>query len=156
VTRPAAVRADLWAAAGLTAFGIAAIVQARTLPFGTITRPAAGFFPMCLAVALTVLAAAVFVRSLRQRGETTAATAAAAGGFARGAATLAALLVYAFALDAVGFGVATFLLITFLFRAIEPQRWIVALGGALLTVVVTHVVFRIWLGVRLPIGPWGF
>ncbi|MBI2203914.1 MAG: tripartite tricarboxylate transporter TctB family protein [Candidatus Rokubacteria bacterium] len=156
MTSPTADRAQRWAAAALTAFGIAAVVQARTLPFGSITRPAAGFFPMCLAVGLTLVAAAVLVRSFRERHEPTANAEASAGRFARGAATLVALLVYAFALDAVGFGVATFLLITFLFRVIEPHRWIVALGGAAVTVAVTHVVFRIWLGVRLPIGPWGF
>jgi hypothetical protein len=66
------------------------------------------------------------------------------------------LLVYALALERVGFGIATFVLITFLFRAIEPRPWPVAVSGAATAVVVCHVVFRVWLGVRLPIGPWGY
>ncbi|MGH8695604.1 MAG: tripartite tricarboxylate transporter TctB family protein, partial [Burkholderiales bacterium] len=81
---------------------------------------------------------------------------AAPGGVVRAAATLGALLAYALALEPVGFGVATFLLIVFLFRAIEPQPWLVALGGAAATVLACHVLFRVWLGVRLPPGPWGF
>jgi len=156
------LRAESWAALVLTLFGIAGIVGARTLPFGNVTRPGAGFFPMCLAVALTFVAAAVFVRSLGARDDADRPAPhdrpapAARARVVRAAAALAALLVYAFALEDVGFGVTTFLLIVFLFRAIEPQRWAVAVGGAIVTVIACHVLFRVWLGVRLPLGPWGF
>jgi hypothetical protein len=144
-----------WAAAGLTAFGIAASLQARALPFGGITHPGPGFFPLCLAVALTLVSGALLLVTLRAP-LAEAGAARSRRGLVRAAATLAALFVYALALEWIGFGVGTFLLIAFLFRAIEPQPWPVALGGAATTVVVTHVLFRIWLGVRLPTGPWGF
>lgn len=145
-----------WAAAVLTAFGIAAIVAARPLPFGGITRPGAGFFPLCLAVGLTVVSAAILVRSLRSPDAEARAAGPSRRGLARAGATFAALFVYAWALTALGFGVATFLFLAFLFRAIEPQRWAVALGGAGATVMASHLLFRVWLGVRLPVGPWGF
>jgi putative tricarboxylic transport membrane protein len=150
------LRAERWAAAALTIFGVVAVQQAWRLPFGAVTRPAAGFFPLCLAVALTVVAAAVWVRALRGDPDVVAAAAPARGGLARAAATLATLLAYAVALEPVGFGVATFVLIVVLLRAVEPQRWPVALGGAVLAVLASHVLFRVWLGVRLPVGPWGF
>ena len=150
------VRAERGAAAMLTAFGIAGIVGARALPFGDVTRPGAGFFPMCLAVLLTAVAGAVLLRTIAVRAPGTAGSDATRRGLARAAATLVALLGYVVLLQHVGFGVATFVLVAFLFRAIEPQRWPIALGGAVATVVVTHVVFQVWLRVRLPIGPWGF
>jgi hypothetical protein len=155
---PSPSRAERWAAAALTVFGIAASVEAWKLPFGGLTQPAAGFFPLCLAVALTLVAATVLLRSLRGRaGEAgVGARTAAPGGVGRAAATLGALVVYALALEPVGFGVATLPLIVFLFRAIEPQPWPVALGGAAAAVLACHVLFRVWLGVRLPPGPWGF
>jgi hypothetical protein len=163
------MRAQRWAAAALTIFGVVAVQQASRLPFGAVTRPAAGFFPLCLAVALTVVAAAVWLRALRGDPHVVAAAGSidmggragppmppGRGGLARAAATLVTLFAYAFSLEHVGFGVATFVLIVVLLRAIEPQPWPVALGGALVAVLASHVLFRVWLGVRLPVGPWGF
>ena len=150
------IRTQRWAAAALTIFGVVAVQQAWRLPFGAITRPAAGFFPLCLASALTVVAAVVWLRALRGDTQVVAARASARGGLLRVAATLATLFAYAFALEHIGFGVATFVLIVVLLRAVEPQPWPLVLGGAVTAVVASHVLFRVWLGVRLPVGPWGF
>jgi hypothetical protein len=155
VTSPAATRAELWAAAALTAFGIAATIEAaRTLSFGSVTRPAPGFFPLCTALALALVSGGVLLRSFRRSPATP--TTPSAPRRIHAAATLIALLVYALVIERLGFGLATFLLIAFLFRAIEPRSWPVALGGAAATAVACHVLFRVWLGVRLPPGPWGF
>jgi hypothetical protein len=150
------MRAQRWAAAGLTIFGVVAVHQAWQLPFGAVTRPAPGFFPLCLAVGLTAVAALVWARALRGDPGVAAAAGPTRGGLARTVATLSALLAYAFTLERAGFGVATFVLIVVLLRAIEPQRWAVALGSAVGAVLASHVLFRVWLGVRLPVGPWGF
>jgi hypothetical protein len=140
----------------LTVFGIAGVAGAWPLPFGSFTRPGAGFFPLCLTVALALVSAAILVRSLgRPAGEARAAGPSRRG-LARAGATLVALFLYAWALTALGFGAATFLFVAFLFRAIEPQRWPLVLGGAAATVLASHLLFRTWLGVRLPAGPWGF
>jgi putative tricarboxylic transport membrane protein len=154
--RAPSIRAQRWAAAALTIFGVVAVQQAWRLPFGTVTRPSAGFFPLCLAAALTVVAAVVWLRALRGDAEVVAARTSARGGLARAGATLATLFAYAFALEHIGFGIATLVLIVVLLRAIEPQPWPVALGGAVAAVLGSHVLFRVWLGVRLPVGPWGF
>jgi hypothetical protein len=150
------IRAQRWAAAALTVFGVVAVHQAWQLPFGAITRPSAGFFPLCLATALTIVGALVWLRALRGDAEVVAGRPSGRGGLVRVGATLATLFVYAFALEHVGFGVATFVLIVVLLRAIEPQPWRVALTGAVVAVLASHVLFRVWLGVRLPVGPWGF
>ncbi|HXH82978.1 MAG TPA: tripartite tricarboxylate transporter TctB family protein, partial [Candidatus Tectomicrobia bacterium] len=81
---------------------------------------------------------------------------ASRAGLVRAAATLGALLAYAFVLERVGFVLATFGLIAFLLRVVEPRPWPVAVGAAAAAVIATHLLFRVWLGVRLPAGPGGF
>ena len=150
------IRAQRWTAAALTIFGVLAMQQAWRLPFGTVTRPSAGFFPLVLAAGLTGVAALVWLRAVRGDAHVVAARPSARVGLLRAAATLGTLFVYAFALEQIGFAVATFALIVVLLRAVEPQPWLVAIGGAVAAVLASHVLFRVWLGVRLPVGPWGF
>ena len=154
-------RAEVWAAATLAALGVATAVEAlRTLAIGTVTRPAAGFFPLVTGAGLALIGGAVLVSTLRHPpGDSSTPDAPRATnrtGLFRATATLAALLLYAFALERAGFGVSTVVLILFLFRVIEPQPWPVALGGAVTAAAACHVLFRVWLGVRLPPGPFGF
>ena len=70
-------------------------------------------------------------------------------------ATLGVMLAYAFVLEPLGFVAATCGLLCFFFRALEGMRWTVAVAASALTSVVTYVVFKVWLYVRLPPGPWG-
>ena len=148
---------QVWAAAVMTAVGAGAVFEARRLPFGSVSQPGPGLFPMCLAVGFTLVSAGILVAALRGRdGEAPAAGDRLARGLGRVIATLGALLAYAMLLEQIGFTVSTFLLIVFLFRAIEPQRWLAAVGGAAVTAGGSHLVFRVWLGVQLPSGPWGF
>ena len=147
---------DLGAAAVLLAFALFAITQARGLRFGTVVAPGPGFFPLCLAAALGLVSIALLVSGWRA---STAAAASASEGPAAPAGshfamigTLAALFVYALVLERVGFLLATFGLLLFFSKALQRRTWLVALGGAAATAVVSHVVFKIWLGVNLPSG----
>ena len=84
-------------------------------------------------------------------------TTAAAGGVRSSTVvgTLGALLVYALVLEQIGFLLATFALLLFFFKALQRQRWTVAVSGSVVTALVTYLVFKTWLGVRLPPGLWG-
>ena len=147
-------RRDLGAAAVLLAFGLFALTQARGLRFGTVAAPGPGFFPLCLAGALCLTSLALLVSAWRTApGGTSDATASAVGGqrFVM-VGTLAALLVYALVLEWLGFLLATFGLLVFFFKALQHQRWLVAVGGAVATALVSHLVFKVWLGVNLPSG----
>ena len=62
---------------------------------------------------------------------------------------------YALVLEVVGFVAATFALLLFFFRALERQRWPLALAGSLVTALLTYLVFKVWLHVQLPAGPGG-
>ena len=143
---------DRAAAAVLLAFGLIALEEARKLRLGSIARPGPGFFPVLLALAFSFVCLVLLVNAWRARD-------AARGtntrlGWLKIVATMAALFVYAFALERVGFVVATVALLLFFFKALERQRWVMALAGSLATAFVTYLVFKVWLRVQLPAGPW--
>jgi putative tricarboxylic transport membrane protein len=148
------VNREAWPPALLTVTGLVAVNEARRLRFGAVTVPGPGFFPLVLAVGFTLACLTLLVAALR-------APAAESGGAGEGGirwkvlATLGVMLVYAFALEPLGFVVATCGLLCFFFRALEGMRWTVAVAASALTSVVTYVIFKVWLYVRLPPGPWG-
>jgi len=144
---------DRAAAAVLLAFGLIALEEARKLRFGSIVRPGPGFFPVVLAAAFSVVCLALLIRALRARGTDPAPVARLR--WRKMAATIAALFVYAVVLERIGFVAATFALLLFFFKALERQRWRTAVAGSLVTACLTYVVFKVWLNVQLPAGPWG-
>jgi hypothetical protein len=141
------------AATALLVFGLVALEEARKLRVGSIARPGPGFFPVVLAAAFSLVCVALLVNALRAREAD--APSAAGLGWPKIVATMAALFVYAFLLERAGFVAATFALLLFFFKALERQRWVPAVAGALATALVTYLVFKVWLNVQLPAGPWG-
>jgi hypothetical protein len=141
------------AAVVLTAFGLVALEEAAKLRVGSIVRPGPGFFPVVLAAAFTLVCLVLAVSAFRNAAAH--APAPAALGWTRIAVTMAALFVYAVVLEPVGFVAATFALLLFFFKGLERQRWSVALAGSIVTACVTYLVFKVWLHVQLPAGPWG-
>jgi hypothetical protein len=55
-------------------------------------------------------------------------------------------------LKGLGFIVSTFLLLLFLFKGLEPQKWRVALVLAAATTAVCYVVFGVFLELQFPPG----
>ena len=147
-----------WPPALLTVAGLVAVNEARRLRFGAVTVPGPGLFPLVLAVGFTLACLILLVAALRAPAD---ASAAESGGASEGGvrwkvlATLGVMLAYAFALEPLGFVVATCGLLCFFFRALEGMRWTVAIAASALTSTVTYVIFKVWLYVRLPPGPWG-
>jgi hypothetical protein len=133
---------------------VAAAGKAWQLPLGTVTAPGAGFFPFLLAVALALVALAIAVRALRRPAPPSAG--AGPPGRLKLIAVTIALFVYVALLERLGFVTSTFLLMLVLLRAVQTYRWPAAVGGSAAAAVLAHLLFRVWLGVRLPSGPWGF
>ena len=149
---------EAWPPALLTVAGLVAVNEARRLRFGAVTVPGPGLFPLVLAVGFTLVCLVLFVAALRAPAGAAAARSSGAGeGGIRWKvlATLGVMLAYAFALEPLGFVAATCGLLCFFFRALEGMRWTVAVAASALTSVVTYVIFKVWLYVRLPPGPWG-
>lgn len=146
-----------WAAGFLLLFGILAIVEARKLTIGELGRPGPGFFPFYLAVALAIVSLVLLVQSLHQATGEQRPFQEPGESLRRGkiAWTLFGLFLYAFALEPLGFLLPTFILMLFFFRAVDPLRWTAAISGALATSALTYVIFKLWLQIPFPAGPWG-
>ena len=69
---------------------------------------------------------------------------------------LASLTVYTFLLEPLGYLATTLLLMVYLFKGIEPQKWGVAIFGALVSSGVTYVLFKTLLQIQLPSGIFHF
>jgi hypothetical protein len=48
------------------------------------------------------------------------------------------------------------MLLAVLFTVAAPTRWPLALGGSVVAAGAAWLVFRVWLKIPLPAGPWGF
>ena len=147
---------EAWPPALLTIAGLVAVNEARRLRFGAVTVPGPGLFPLVLAVGFTLVCLTLLVAAVRAPADAASDDGAGEGGIRwKVLATLGVMLAYAFVLEPLGFVAATCGLLCFFFRALEGMRWTVAVAASALTSVVTYVIFKVWLYVRLPPGPWG-
>jgi putative tricarboxylic transport membrane protein len=144
------VRRDVAVAALALAFSVTALYESAKLPFGTIHSPGQGFFPLSISAIILLLALLLLVQALTSRSRTVRE---GSGRIAKVAALLVILGAYTFLLEPLGYPLCTFLLVLFMLRVTDPQRWTVALGIAAITAVGSYVVFAIWLSVPLPRGP---
>jgi putative tricarboxylic transport membrane protein len=122
---------------------------------GGFRNPDAGLFPLLTAVLLGIFSLLLFFDSLLKpsdRAKEAQPFWTRETRWKNILLTLAALLVYALVVDKVGYLLATFAFILFLFRVIEPQRWPVAILGALVTALVSDAIFNFWLQTQLPDG----
>jgi putative tricarboxylic transport membrane protein len=150
-------RYDTWAAAVLFLVAILATLEARKLNLGEFGRPGPGFFPFYLALLFSIVSLALIFGSLRVAADMQASAQATNRVRAeKVVVTLAGLIVYAFLLEWLGFLLATFLLMLFLFKAVDPLRWHAAIAASLMTSLLSYVVFKKWLQVLLPTGSLGF
>lgn len=143
-------RRDAIVAAVALTLGAAAVYESSKLPFGTIHAPGPGFFPWWTSIIIVLLALILMVQGLASRSRTDRE---GSGRIVRVALLLVVLSTYTFLLDPLGYLLSTFLLVLFMLRAVDSQRWTVALGMAAITAVGSYFVFAVWLSVPLPRGP---
>jgi hypothetical protein len=144
------IRRDFMVAAiGLT-FGAIALYESAKLPFGTVRNPGQGFFPWWISVLIILLAIVLLAQTLTSRPSTHQQ---APGRIGKVAGLLLVLTAYTALLDSLGYLLCTFFLVLFMLRAINPQRWPVALGAAAIIATGSYVICTIWLRVPLPQGP---
>ena len=142
-------RRDAMVAALALIFGAAAVHESSKLPFGTIHSPGPGFFPWWTSALIVLLALVLIVQALTLRSSTAGE---GHGRIAKVALLLVVLSAYTFLLDPLGYLFCTSLLVLFMLRVLDPQRWTIALSMGLVIAVGSYVVFAVWLSVPLP---WG-
>ena len=143
-------RRDAIVAVVLLAFGATAAYESTKLPFGTVHTPGPGFFPWWTSAVIALLALVLLARALTSRSRT--APGEGSGRIAKVGALLAVLAAYVFFLEPLGYALCTFLLVLFMLRVTDPQRWAVALSMSAIAAVGSYVLFAVWLSVPLPPG----
>ena len=130
--------------------GLGAFIESTKLPFGSVSAPAAGFFPAVLAVLLALASLCFFVETLR--GSHEGAVQREPLTWKKIVLTLGSLLVFGVVFERLGYLLATFLFIIFLLRAVERRSWGLAISVALSASIASYVVFGLLLGTLLPVG----
>ncbi len=146
-------RAGELALAGFfAAVGIFWIVTAAKLSMWDGFSPASGFLPLLYGVLLVGLAIAATVVDVFGSGDNTEGQTP----IDRPMLILLALAAGVAGIDHAGFFASMFLAMLFLFRIAERLPLASSFATAAGTALVLTLVFRTWLGVPLPAGPWGF
>lgn len=140
-----------WAAMGIGVCG-----GGYELGIGNLHDPGGGFIFFWVGVLMIGLSFGILARAVRQKATTGEMKAVWAGiSLKKIVSVLAVLFIYAYLLTPLGFIPATILLLIFLFKAVEPQRWSWAILGAVVSTLAAYSVFRLWLQCQLPPGLLG-
>jgi putative tricarboxylic transport membrane protein len=138
------------------AIGIGIGCGGYELGLGDLHNPGGGFIFFWVGVIVIGLSFGILARAVRQKtiaGEMKAVWTGIS--FKKIVSVLAVLFIYAYLLTPIGFIPATILLLIFLFKAVEPQRWSWAILGAVVSTLAAYSVFQLWLQCQLPPGLLG-
>lgn len=123
------------------------------LELGTLHDPGSGFIFFWVGIIMIGLAAAIFFKGIREESPAEELRAIFAKvEWKKVLFVLGALFIYAFIFYSLGFILTAIFFLLFLFKAIEPQRWSVAICGAIISAFAAYAVFHWWLRTQLPKG----
>ena len=173
-----ASRKENWLSGFWIVCGLSICVASYRLSLGSLNDPGPGLFPFIAGAVLCVLSVVEWWNTTRAYRRSARALAHAVDGRTDGArsvsaeaveplfanrlgalkaaAIIVALLIYALAMEHLGFILSTTLFIAFLLWLVERQRWYVIVFGAVFSSLATYLVFKVWLETALPIGLLGF
>ena len=133
--------------------------ESYRLGVGNLHSPQAGFLPFVASIVLGILSL-LLVLSTRRRGPRGPVEAEDITFNKRLLLkvvwVILSLFLYAIFLDALGFVLVSMILIAFLLRVIEPQKWYGVALGTILIPVFAYLLFDHFLKVQLPKGIFGF
>ena len=132
-------------------FAVLWIATALGLPYMGDYAPGSGFLPLWLGVCLLVLSAIHVMARMRSP-----AADPPAGHWRKVVAVTLGLVACVAVIEPLGFVVAVGAYLLLLLRVVEKESWRISLGVTAGAIAVLFALFRVWLHVPLPKGPWGF
>jgi putative tricarboxylic transport membrane protein len=135
--------------------GTVAVLTALRTGIGTLTSPGPGLLPLIGGLLMILLSIVVFAQAFSREARESEQKRVRIGNWRIWLVTLC-LFLYAFALRRLGFTIATFLLLGFLFQLLERKSWLKTALTAAATIFAVYMVFNVWLQVQLPRGFLGF
>lgn len=135
----------------LMVLGIAIAVGAWRYDFGSFESPGAGFLPFFAGVGISGFSLITLLPCLKRRWPPLRELWQGLR-WQRAAVVTAFLILYSAFLTDLGFLVATIILMSFLFRVLEPSSWKLTLLAALISTFGFYILFQIWLEAQLPRG----
>ncbi len=141
----------------LLILSIAICIGASRLHMGSFNNPGSGFFLFFLGAVVGGLSLVLFIKTFFEGGTIAETSKPKEGGAGKLKVflILGALAAYALFLDRLGFTLTTFLLFILLLKGVHPQKWTIALGGALAASLGSYAIFQLGLNVQLPRGFFG-
>lgn len=133
------------------ALGVFVVAYSYTLGLGKLIDPGPGLLPFLLGMIFLILSSVRLIMVMQVRVAQQAGEEKKKIEYWRIILIVIALLIWAFVLESLGFIIATFVLMTLLYRAAGFNKWYMAIFWGLITVLVTYFVFT-YLGVRFPPG----
>ena len=136
----------------LALFALGIMIQSYKLSLGSLSQPGPGFFPFWAGGILGTISLLIFVKALLIYENRPESFWPGKAGIRKIIFTVIALLFYAFALDYLGTFLCTFLVMLFLLKGIEPQKWVTAIAFSILTSVLSYLLFATLMQSQLPKG----
>lgn len=145
-------RQDIISSLFWMALGIGVSYGGYDLELGTLRDPGSGFMFFWLGIIMMALSASILIRAVKMKDGKRVSILGKDIRWKKILAVLAGLFLYAYVFSVLGFILTTGLLLLFLFKAIEPQKWSWAVLGAIVSTLSAYGVFQLWLGSQLPRG----
>ena len=144
-------KSDRYTSIIYAAFGLFIAFEGYRLELGTLRAPKPGFLVFWGGIALSILSLVLFIQTFLPH-ETEKIMISKGMKWQKALKLTTALFFYAIVLRWLGFLLSTFLLLLFLFKGLEPQRWRVALILSIVATALCYWVFGVLFELRFPEG----
>ncbi len=145
-------RTDIAVSIILLALTLGSLVEISNLPIGSFRFPEAGFFPFIITILLGTLSLILLGQGIREKAKGKESFLIRLGEWKKVSLTVAALLGFIFLFEYLGFLISIFFLMVFLLLAVGGQKWRGVIGTAVLSALVSYLLFDTLLKASLPAG----
>lgn len=133
--------------------GLYVAIKASSIGIGSMSNPGPGFIFLWGGMGLCLFSMIVFVSAhFGKSGGKQKASLWKGIRWEKIILLILSLLIFTYFFEKIGFVVCVLLLMVYLFKGIEYQKWSIAILSAVLTSLMAYVVFALFLGCQLPRG----